>query len=212
MQDLALGFADLNTPEALAAAHWATATQMHEMDVHEDSSEDDSEHDSDDNPHKTATKSRWHEKLLQTQNQNSLQVAKAISTHCSWLNLLFWKEAYDWTTALNGVPLLRIKRHPVENLKTKSGHFLGDEVLRMPLHSTPTVNRRLSMGSSKCRGMHNISVWSKLRSEEWCSFGIQHYTSQGRREFISNRGFTCQFVHPFILSYRRSAHSYAPIT
>ena len=58
VQDLALGIADLNTPEALAAAERATAGQMHEMDVHEDSSEDDSEDDFDDNTDKLATKSR----------------------------------------------------------------------------------------------------------------------------------------------------------
>lgn len=58
MQDLALGIADLNTPEALAAAERATAGQMHEMDVDEDSSEDDSEDDPDDNTEKIATKSR----------------------------------------------------------------------------------------------------------------------------------------------------------
>ena len=58
VQDLALGIADLNTPEALAAAERATAGQMHEMDVDEDSSEDDSEDDPDDNTEKIATKSR----------------------------------------------------------------------------------------------------------------------------------------------------------
>ena len=58
VQGLALGIADLNTPEALAAAYRRTAPQLHEMDVHEDCSEDDSQYGSDDNTHKTATKSR----------------------------------------------------------------------------------------------------------------------------------------------------------
>ena len=58
MQGLALGIADLNTPEALAAAERATAAHMHEMDVHEDSSKGDSQYGSHDNTHKTAAKSR----------------------------------------------------------------------------------------------------------------------------------------------------------
>jgi hypothetical protein len=58
VQDLALGIADLDTPEALAAPQRATAAQIHEMDVDEDSSQDDSELDSDDNTHKTEIKSR----------------------------------------------------------------------------------------------------------------------------------------------------------
>ena len=72
-----MGIADLDTPQRLAATQRATAVQMHQMDVHQDSSQDDTEHDADDNTHKAATKSRLHEKILQTQNQNSPQVANS---------------------------------------------------------------------------------------------------------------------------------------
>jgi len=56
VQDLALGIADLDTPRRLAAPQRPTAAQMHQMDVHQDSSQDDTEHDSDDNTHKQLQK------------------------------------------------------------------------------------------------------------------------------------------------------------
>jgi hypothetical protein len=69
VQDLALVIADLNTPQPLAAPQQAGAAQMHQMDVHQDSSQDDTEHDSEDNTRTTATKSSLYMKILQTQNQ-----------------------------------------------------------------------------------------------------------------------------------------------
>ena len=60
MQDLALGIADLNTPEALAAAERAAAGQIQNSNLVADSSDDNSDDDieSDDETHTIASKHR----------------------------------------------------------------------------------------------------------------------------------------------------------